>query len=185
MKAKDIRKGNIVLFNGVPCRIMEFHHHTPGNLRALVQLRMRNLLTGSQVETKVASTDDLPEADVFTYDATFMYGDADGFHFMHSETYDQIAITTELMGDGKYYLQDGMKIMVMTFNGEPIGVQLPKSVVLVVSETEPEVKGGTVSNTGKPATTNTGLTLQVPAFIKQGEKIEVSTETGEFLGRAN
>ncbi len=185
MKAKDIRKGNCIVHNKTPFRVMDFHHHTPGNLRAHVQLKLRNLLTGNQIELKVGSTDDLEDADVMTYDATFLYADSEGFHFMNDTNYDQVTFNSDMIGDGKYYLIDQMKVMVMTFNDVPIGVELPKTVILSVEETEPEIKGASVSNVGKPAKTNTGFTVTVPPFIKQGEKIEVSTETGEFMGRAS
>lgn len=185
MKAKDVRKGDAVIYNGVPYRVMDFHHHTPGNLRAHVQTKLRNLLTGTQTEVKFSSTEELPEADVYAFDATYLYADGDGFHFMNTSTFDQVTLSKELVGDGSYYLQDEMKVKILSYNDAPIGVELPKSVVLVIKDTEPEVKGATVSNVGKPATTTSGLSLTVPPFIKVGERIEVSTETGEFMSRAD
>lgn len=172
------------MFNGAPHRVMDFHHHTPGNLRAMVQLKLRNLLSGTQTETKVASTEDLEEADVITSRATFLYSDADGYHFMNSESYEQFSLSTEAVGESVYYLQDQMDVDLTLFNGEPIGLNLPQTVILTVADTEPEMKGATASNSPKPAKTDTGLALSVPPFVKIGDRIVVNTENGTYLKRA-
>lgn len=185
MKAKDVRRGNVLLFHKAPCRVMEMFHNTPGKGRATVWIKMRNLKSGAQTETTVGSTDDLEIADVYMYKATYLYNDGDGYHFMGVDNFEQVAIPTSVLGDSVYYLQDDMQVDITTFNEEPIGVALPSSVVLTVVETEPEVKGGTVTSSGKPAKTNTGLTVTVPAFIKQGERIVVNTEEGTYVGRAD
>jgi len=184
MKAKDLRKGNVIVYKNAPHSIMEFQHRTPGNLRAFVQVRLRNLMNGNQCEERFSSTEDIPSADVFSFDATYLYSDDQGFNFMNTENYEQLALTSELLGDASNYLQDGMSVQISTYNGEAIGVQLPKTVTLTVVETQPEMKGATASNSPKPATTDTGLTIAVPAFVKVGDKVIVDTDTGSYLSRA-
>lgn len=184
MKANEIRRGTVIMYNKVPHRVMDFHHHTPGNLRAMVQTKLRNLLSGNQTETRFSSTEDLEEADVTTQPATYLYADQAGYNFMNSETYEQVTLSTETLGDGVHYLQDEMKVDITFFNGDPIGIELPQTVVLTVVDTSPELRGATASNSPKPAKTNTGLTLNVPPFIKVGEKIVVSTSEGKYLSRA-
>jgi elongation factor P len=185
MKAKDVRKGNVVMFKNAPHKVMDFQHRTPGNLRAFVQIKFRNILNGVTVEDRFSSDDDLPSADIYTYSATYLYSDGDGHHFMNSENYDQVALTEELVGDSKLYLMEGMTVELSTFEDRPIGIVLPKTVVLEIVETTPELRGATASNSPKPATTNTGLVLSVPPFIKIGEKVVVDTEDGSYLSRAD
>ncbi len=184
MKANEIRRGVVIMYNGAPYRVMDFHHHTPGNLRAMVQTKLRNLLSGNQTEVRFSSTESIEEADVMTSPATFMYADAEGYHFMFSESYDQLALSKEVIADGIYYLQDEMKVDITLFNGEPIGVQLPQTVVLTIVDTEPEMRAATATNSPKPAKTDTGLTLTVPQFVKVGDKVVVNTEEGKYLSRA-
>lgn len=185
MKANDIRKGVVLLYNGAPHRVMEFHHHTPGNLRAMIQTKLRNLLTGNQTETRFSSTEEVVEADVHTAKALYLYGDQNGFHFMNNDNYEQVALNAEVLGDATYYLQEQMEVEITTFEGEPIGVALPPSVVLTITETAPELRGATASNSPKPATTDTGLTLNVPPFIKIGDKVVVNTQDGSYISRAD
>lgn len=183
MKAKDIRKGTVILHNGAPYRVMDFHHHTPGNLRAMVQTKLRNLLTGNQTEVRFSSTEDLPEADIYSFNATFLYGDSEGYHFMNLDSYEEVALPPSVAGDAMYYLKEEMKVEISTYNGEPIGVTLPKTTVLTVADTEPEMRGATASNSPKPAKTDTGLSLNVPPFVKIGDKIVVDTTEGKYMSR--
>lgn len=185
MKANQIRKGNVILYKDAPYKVMEFFHNTPGKGQAVVQTKLRNLLTGSQTEVRFNSTESVQEADVFSYKATYLYSDGDGYHFMNSENYEQVALTEELLGDALYYLQEQMQVDITTYNQDPIGVQLPATVVLTVEETEPELKGATASNSPKPAKTDTGLSLSVPPFIKQGERIVVNTSDGSYISRSD
>lgn len=184
MKANDIRRGVVIMHNNAPHRVIDFHHHTPGNLRAMVQTKLRNLLSGSQTEVRYSSTENIEEADVMTSPATYLYADTEGYHFMNSDSYEEVAISPEVLGDGKYFLQDQMAVEITTYNGEPIGINLPQTVVLTVVETEPELRGATASNSPKPATTDTGLTVSVPPFIKVGDKILVNTAESKYLSRA-
>lgn len=185
MKASDLRRGSIIIHNKQPYAVIDFHHHTPGNLRAMVQTKLRNLLSGSQTEVRFSSVEDVEEADVVSYAATYLYSDVDGYHFMNSENYEAIALSKNLLADSIYYLQDEMKVDITYYNGEPIAVKLPQTVTLTIVETEPEVRGGTASNSPKPAKTDTGLSLMVPQFVKEGDKVVVNTEEGKYLSRAD
>ncbi|HMO02075.1 MAG TPA: elongation factor P [Oligoflexia bacterium] len=185
MKASDLRRGNIILHNNTPYSVMDFHHHTPGNLRALVQLKLRNLLTGNQTEIKLGATDDVQPADVVTYPAVYLYADQGDYFFMNNENYEEVKFPADQIGEKRYFLQEQMAVHITFYNGQPINVELPGSVKLKIVETDPELKGATITNTGKPAKTDTGLALSVPQFIKQGETILVSTTDGKYLGRAD
>ncbi|MBP9839010.1 MAG: elongation factor P [Proteobacteria bacterium] len=184
MKAKDIRKGKVLLFKDAPHSVMDFQHRTPGNLRAFVQAKLRNLITGVQTETRFSSTEDLPEAEVIAYDATYTYSDDNGFHFMNTQNYEEITLSTELMGDNHFYLQDGMVVSINFYNDRPISISLPKTVILSIADTTPDLKGSTASNSPKPATCDTGLNINVPPFIKIGDRVVIDTEEGVYLSRA-
>jgi elongation factor P len=185
MKATTIRKGVVIMFNGTPHRVLEFFHNTPGKGRASVSVKLRNLLNGNQTENKYAANDEVEEADVHSSSATYMYNDGASFFFMNSSTYEEIPIPTEVVGDGAYYLQEGMAVDITTFQDAPIGIKLPTSVILTIVQTEPELKGATASNSPKPAITDTGLQLSVPPFVKEGERIVVGTDDGTYMKRAD
>lgn len=185
MKAKDIRKGTILMFRDAPHRVMDFQHRTPGNLRAFVQVTLRNALNGIQSDHRFSATEDIQPADIFAFPATYMYKDDLGFHFMNSKNYEEIVITEELAGDAALYLQDGTVVDIATFQDQPIGLSLPKTVTLEIVDTSPELRGATASNSPKPATTETGLKLNVPPFLKNGDKIIVDTATGDYISRAD
>ena len=185
MKAKDVRRGSILMYKNAPHKVLSFEHRSPGKGHALVQVVMRNLENGIQCNTRFNSTEDIPEADVFVYKASFMYADGNHFYFMNSSNFEETAISEEMLGDGRYYLHDGMEVEIISHEGTPIGITLPKTVVLTVVDTEPELKGATATNSPKPAKTDTGLQLSVPPFIKIGERILVDTEEGAYLSRAD
>jgi elongation factor P len=185
MKAKDVRKGTVLLYNGAPYKVLDYQHITPGKGNAKCWFKMRNLITGLQAETSVMSVDDMATADVYNFKATYLYNDADGYHFMGVDNFEEVTLAADALGDHVYYLQDQMQVDVTTFNEQPIGIAIPQTVVLTVMETEPEVKGGTVTSSGKPAKLDTGLTVSVPAFIKEGDRIIVNTEEAKYLGRAD
>ncbi len=174
----------VILHNGALHKVIEFHHHTPGNLRAMVQTKMRNLKTGSTVEHRFRSTDNVERAILEDHEMTYLYHDGGTYYFMNTETYEQIGLTEEDLGDGVGYLLPETVIKVQFYEGTPIGIDIPSVVELTVVETEPEVKGATVSNVGKPARLETGITIQVPAFIKAGDKIRVDTTEGRYIERA-
>lgn len=184
MKAKDVRRGQVILSKGTLFRVMDAHHHTPGNLRAMVHFKLRNVLTGTQTELRTGSTDDIETADLFQQPASYLYADQGGYHFMNSETFEEVTIAEDMIGDGKYYLQEGMTVSLSIYNENPIGVEFPQTVILTVADTEPGIKGATASNSPKSAKTDTGLQISVPNFVKIGDKVVVSTESGEYLSRA-
>lgn len=185
MKAKDVRKGTVIVYNGAPYRVMEFHHHTPGNLRAMVQTKLRNLLNGTQTEVRFSSTEDIPEANCYSFAATYLYRDTSGYHFMSLESYDQIAVPDEVIGDAAYYLKEEMEVRISNYNEAPITVELPKTAILTIADTEPEIRGATASGSLKPAKTDTGLSVSVPSFIKVGDRVVVDTDDGRYLSRAD
>jgi elongation factor P len=184
MKAKYVRRGTVIVLKNNLYSVMDFHHHTPGNLRAMVHMKLRNLSTGTQMEQRFSSTEEIDTADVFNQTATFLYSDANGYHFMNSETYEQVSITPEMIGDGRYYVQEGMQVQLSMYEENPIGIQLPQTVTLTIAETEPGLKGATQTNSPKPAKTETGLQLNVPQFVNIGDKVIINTETGEYQSRA-
>ena len=184
MKAKDVRRGTVIILKNNLYSVMDFHHHTPGNLRAMVHMKLRNLQTGTQMEQRCSSTEDIDTADVFNQSATFLYADQNGFHFMNAETYEQVTVSPEMIGDGKYYVQEGMQVQLSMYEENPIGIELPQTVTLTITETEPGLKGATQSNSPKPAKTETGLQLSVPQFVNIGDKVIINTETGEYQSRA-
>ena len=181
--ANDIRKGMVILFEGTPAKVMEFRHHTPGNLRAMVQTRLRNLLTGNSFEHRFRSNDTLDRVTLEQHRMEYLYSDGSHHHFMNGETYEQIALTEEELGDAAQWLMPGLKIEVEFYEGTPIGISLPSSMELVVSETEPVMKGATASNSNKPATLENGVTLYVPPFIVVGEKIRVNPAESKYMER--
>jgi elongation factor P len=183
LSANDIRKGMVILFEGAPCKVMEFRHHTPGNLRAMVQTRLRNLITGSSFEHRFRSNDTLEKASLEQHEMEYLYSDGDMHHFMNTESYEQTSMSVEDLGDAASWLMPGLKIEVEFYNGAPIGVKLPDTMELTVEYTEPAMKGATVTNTNKPATLENGVTLQVPPFIESGEKIRVNPTESRYLER--
>ena len=184
MKAKDIRRGTVIKFKDSLLTVLDFHHHTPGNLRAMVHMKLRNLYSGTQQEHRFSSTEDVETADVFNQRAVFLYSDQSGYHFINNETYEQVTIDEEMMGGSKYYLQENMEIQLSVYEENPIGIQLPQTVTLTIEETEPGLKGATATNSPKPAKTDTGLQLNVPQFVNIGDRVVVNTETGEYQSRA-
>lgn len=183
LSANDIRKGMVILFEGTPSKVMEFHHHTPGNLRAMVQTRLRNLLTGNSFEHRFRSNDTLERVTLEQHKMEYLYSDGSHHHFMNTETYEQVALTEDELGDAAQWLMAGLKIEVEFYNGTPIGVALPASMELEVVDTEPVMKGATASNSNKPATLENGVTLQVPPFIVQGERIKVNPSEAKYIER--
>ena len=183
LSANDIRKGMVILHEGTPVRVMEFHHHTPGNLRAMVQTRLRNLLTGNSFEHRFRSNDTLDRVVLEQHAMEYLYSDGSHHHFMNTENYEQISLTEDELGDAAQWLMPGLKIEVEFYNGTPIGVQLPASMELAVTETEPVMKGATASNSNKPATLENGVTLYVPPFIVPGERIRVNPTESKYMER--
>ena len=184
MQANDLRKGMVVLWNGDLCKIMEFHHHTPGNLRAMVQAKLKNLRSGSNFEHRFRAADTVEKASMETHDLEFMYQGGDTYHFMNTENYDQIEMDEEALGDAAQWMQPGMRIQAEYYNGKPIGIDLPNSMVFEVVDTSVVMKTATKTASQKPAKLENGVTVNVPEFIRTGEKVRENPNTGEYLDRA-
>ncbi|MEJ7605676.1 MAG: elongation factor P [Bryobacteraceae bacterium] len=184
MQASALRPGMIIKYNSDLYSIFNMVHRTPGNLRAFVQVRMRNLRNGSMMDNRFSSTEQVERAIMDEQEMEFLYDDGEQYHFMNTESYEQIGLAKEVLGDAPEYLTPNMKVNIVFYEGKPISVELPASVELMVVSTEPGMKGATVSNVTKPATLETGLVVQVPSFVNEGEKIKVSTSEGSYLERA-
>ena len=183
LSANEIRKGMVILHEGTPVKVMEFHHHTPGKMRASVQARLRNLISGSSFEHRFRPNDSLEKVTLEQHQMEYLYSDGTHHHFMNSETYEQVALTEDELGDAAQWLMPNLKIEVEFYNETPIGITLPSSMELIVSETEPVMKGVTASNSNKPATLENGITLYVPPFIVPGEKIRVNPSESKYMER--
>jgi elongation factor P len=184
MPATQIRRGMVLVFQGDPCRVVEFRHHTPGNLRAMVQAKLRNLRTGNNFEHRFRAADTIEKASMETHDLEFMYQGGNTYHFMNTENYDQLEIEDEVLGDNAQWMQAGMKIQAEYYNGKVIGIQLPNSLVLEVVDTAPVMKTATKTASTKPAKLENGVTVNVPEFVNTGEKVRVNPNTGEYMDRA-
>lgn len=184
MNASHIRRGMVILFNGEPHKVLEFQHRTPGNLRAFVQVRLRNINTGTSFEHRYSSTENVERAILEQHEMEYLYADGELHFFMNTETFEQMPMNAETLGDALDYLLPGAKIQVDFFEGQPIGIELPSTVDLKVVETEPELKGATASASYKPATLETGVTVQVPPFVKEGDIVRVNPADGTYQERA-
>jgi len=174
----------VILFEGKLCKVVEFRHHTPGNLRAMVQTKLRDIRTGSSFEHRFRSADTVERASLEQHDMEYLYSDGAQHHFMNTENYEQIGLSEEDLGDATQWLTPGLRIQVEFYEGTPLGVELPASMELTVTSTEPTMKGATVSNVNKPATLENGVTIQVPPFINEGDRIRVSPAEGRYIERA-
>lgn len=182
--ATQIRRGMVIVFEGDPCRIVEFRHHTPGNLRAMVQAKLKNLRSGSNFEHRFRAADSIEKASLETHDLEFMYQGGDTYHFMNTENYDQLEMDEEMLGDSAQWMQPGMRIQAEYYNGRPMGIQLPNSMELEIVETSPVMKTATKTASTKPAKLENGVTVNIPEFISTGERIRVNPNTSEYLDRA-
>jgi elongation factor P len=182
--ATQIRRGMVIVFEGDPCRIIEFRHHTPGNLRAMVQAKLKNLRTGSSFEHRFRAADSIERASMETHELEFLYQGGETYHFMNTENYDQLEMDDEMLGDNAQWMQPGMKIIAEYYDGRPIGIQLPQYLVLEIVETAPVMKSATKTASSKPAKLENGVTVNVPEFISTGERVRVNPTTGEYMDRA-
>lgn len=183
MRANQIRRGMIILHNGEPHRVLDARHHTPGNLRAMMQTKLKSVLSGTTLEYRFSATEDIARATLEQHTFKYLYSDGTTHYFMNEESFEQIELDDEALGDGIYYLIPELTIQVEFYNNQPIGIDLPASVELRVVETEPELKGATASNSNKPAKLETGLALQVPPFVREGDLIRVDTAEGKYMER--
>jgi elongation factor P len=179
-----MRVGMCILFEGDVCRIMTVQHVTPGNWRGFVQAKMRNLRNGNSFEHRFSSTEKVERAILDTQQMEYLYSDPSGHHFMNQETYDQITLDNETLGDTLLYLLPNMVISVDFHETNPVGIELPNTVILEIVDTEPSMKGATASASYKPAKMETGLVVMVPPFLEPGTRIIIDTRENKYLSRA-
>jgi len=183
ISTSDLRKGVVIELDGDLWQILDYHHLKIGRGSAQVRIKLRNVKRGGTVERSFQAGDKWPRAQLDHRQIQFMYQDGDDFHFMETESYEQFSVSREQLDDAVNYLKDGMLLDRTSYEGETIGVELPVTVDLKVVETEPGFAGDTQSGARKPATLETGLVIQVPIFVNEGDTIRVDTRTGEYQTR--
>jgi elongation factor P len=179
-----MRPGMIIKHNNELHAVFSVEHRTPGNLRAFIQAKLRNLRTGAMFEHRFRSPDPIDRVIVDDISMDFLYSDGDDYYFMNTENYEQTHLKRDTLGDSVEYLIPNLQIRVSFFDGVAVGIELPQTVEMTVVQTEPGLKSATASSVTKPATLETGLVVQVPPFINEGEKIRVDTAEGAYLSRA-
>ena len=184
ISSTQMRPGMVIKFNNDLFSVFSVNHRTPGNLRGFVQAKMRNLKSGTMIEHRFSSEDKVERAVLDEQEFEYMYDDGEYYYFMNVETYDQMHLMRDMLGDAVNYLIPQLHVHVEFYEGKPMSVELPATVDMMVVDTEPGLKGATVSNVTKPAKMETGLMVQVPPFITTGEKIRVNTAEGTYQERA-
>jgi elongation factor P len=184
IQATRLKKGNLIVLDGDLYRILDLQHVTPGNLRGFVRVKLRNIRNGTLQDQRLRSEDTIQRASLDEIEMQYMYSDSAGHHFMDTSSYDQITLSDEVLGDTVGYLVPESTIKVEFYGSEPVGIELPQTVDLTVTDTAPAIKGATASAQLKPATLETGLVVSVPPFINIGDKVRVNTESGEYQSRA-
>ncbi len=184
MKATQLRPGMIIQHEGDLYSVFSVEHRTPGNKRGAMQTRMRNLRTGSIIDYKFRAEDSIDRAILDEVEFEYLYSDAQGYHFMNLETFEQIALGNDLLGDTVQFLIPNLAVKLDFFENKPIGVEIPDTVDLTVVETEPAIQKATASSVMKPAKLETGITIQVPPFINIGDKVRVDTSEARYVQRA-
>jgi elongation factor P len=184
IQATRLKKGNLIKYNNELFRVIDLQHVTPGNLRGFVRVKLRNIRNGALADQKLRSEDTIERAILDERTMQYLYRDGDSFHFMDTESFEQLHIDAEVLGDSVNYLVPDATISVEFYGADPVGIELPPTVDLTVEDTAPGIKGATASAQVKPARLETGLVVNVPPFVNNGEKVRVSTDTGEYLSRA-
>ncbi len=182
--ASSLRKGSVVDLDGKLYVVLTAQNIHPGKGTPVTQLDMRRISDGVKVSERYRTTEQVERAFVDEREYSFLYQDGEGYHFMEPNTYDQVAVPAEIIGEADKYLQDGMLVHISTHEGVPIAIELPARVTLEIVETEPVVKGQTASGSYKPAVLNNGVRIMIPTYITTGTKVVVHTETGEYMERA-
>jgi elongation factor P len=184
VSANMLRVGETIIFNNEPFRLTAVMHLTPGNLRAMVQAKMKNVKTGINAEHRFRSDEKVEKAHLEQQEVEFLYSQGDDYFFMNTETYDQTTLSKDILGDNIYYLLPNTRIQLEMFEGLPVGITPPMVMEFEVTDTQPQIKGATASNSPKPATLETGLVVTVPNFVNIGERIRVDTRENKYLERA-
>ena len=184
MQARELKKGTTVIYQNEMHLVTDATHRTPGNLRAFFQITLKNLKNGRIIQSRFAPDEDLQRVILDPKSCQFQYKDDMGYNFMEMETYHSFTLREEILGDKKYYLKEGTEIKIDFYEDKPIFPELPSIVTLKVTEAPPGIKGDSVSNNTKIVVCETGLKLNAPLFVNEGDEIKVNTETGEYVGRA-
>ena len=182
-KAKDVRKGMVVTYNGSLHKVADLFHGTPGNLRAFIQMDLRDLKTGAAVKKRFAVDDALEVAFLEQREAEYSYREGNNYVFMDLKSFEQVPLNKDMVGDDMKFLKENTQVKLVYHEGVALSMELPTAVILDVVQTDPGVKGDTVSNVFKPAKLETGLEIKVPLYINIGDKVKVDTRSGEFLER--
>lgn len=182
--ANDIRKGMAINYNGDIAVVLDTQHRTPGNLRAFVQASIRSLRSGKSSDVRFSSTEKIEVVPMNNQKMEFSYKDGEDFVFSDPDTYETITVAAEIVGDAKNFLVENAPVTITFVNGKAVQVELPSSVVLTVSESPEGIRGDSANNVQKTVTVETGISLQAPLFIKQGERIKIDTRTGKYMERA-
>lgn len=180
----DLKPGRAITLDGQPYMVISSQFGRKSQSKANMQCKLKNLQTGAIVARNFQGSEKIEPADVGYKKVQYLYGDGQSYTFMDLETYDQFALQQDVIGDSAGFLTDGLELDALMYGEKPIGIMLPSTVVLTVKETIPGVKGDTATGGGKPATMETGLTVTVPLFVNEGDKVKVNTETGEYMERA-
>ena len=183
VSAGDFRNGITLEIDGQVMQVMEFQHVKPGKGAAFVRTKLRNVIDGGVVENTFRPTEKFPQARIDRVDMQYLYADGDLYNFMNVETYDQVAISTDIVGDNMKFVKENEMCKVLSYNGSVFAIEPPLFVELVVTETEPGVKGNTATGATKPAIVETGAQVMVPLFVNTGDKLKIDTRTGEYLSR--
>jgi elongation factor P len=182
--ATQIKVGQVIIFNGGPCRVVKTLHITPGNWRGMVQMKLVNIKTGTGYENRFRSEDKIDLADLDAHTLKYLYHTGAEYHFMSTETYEMMMLTKEDLGDTANYLIEDSEVTALYYEGRPVSIEVPNFVILTVTETDPTVRAATVSASPKPAILETGLMVRVPQFINTGDKVKIDTREGTFVERA-
>lgn len=183
ISAGDFRNGMTLEIDGNVCQIIEFQHVKPGKGAAFVRTKIKNVISGGVVEKTFRPTEKFPAARIDRVDMQYLYADGDLYNFMNTETFDQIALNADDIGDALKFVKENEMVKICSYNGNVFAVEPPLFVELEITDTEPGFKGDTATGATKPATVETGATVNVPLFVEQGDKIKIDTRTGEYLSR--
>ena len=184
VNANDLRKGTAIIYNNDVCVVLEVTHRTPGNLRAFVQGILRSIRTGKSMDVRFSSTEKVETVPLMTHKMDFSYKSGDDYVFVNPENFEEVTVTPELVGDAKNFLIENASVTMTFVEDKAVQVEIPPSVVLTVTDAPEGVRGDSANNVQKTATLETGVSVQVPLFIKTGEKIKVDTRTGKYMERA-
>ena len=183
ISTSQFKNGLKIIINDQPCSIIEHEFHKPGKGQAVMRVKFRNLITGKVIDKTYKSGESVEEADILTVEMSYLYTDGEFWHFMNPSTYEQIEIPSKIIGNSKKWLVGQECCEVVIWDNEPISIEPPPFVELIIAKSDPGIKGDTVSGASKPAELETGITIQVPLFVEEGEKIKVDTRSGEYSGR--